>query len=164
MELQYGMSFSKLESILNLVNFSSQKVLRARYYLEIYKEYFTIADFPVTCCHAMFSSLAPGRCSCNLGLIKKKSNWYQGYICMCIYIYMYIYIYLCVCVYLQHSLWTYPQLNLTWDKVPYQNTCWRLHIMRIALRMLMSSNFNLCSIISSMMARINRTVRNVSWC
>ena len=37
-------------------------------------------------------------------------------------------------------------------------------IMRIALRMLMSSNFNLCSIISSMMARINRTVRNVSWC
>ena len=44
MELQYGIWFSELESILNLVNSSSQKVLKARYCLEIYKEYLTIFD------------------------------------------------------------------------------------------------------------------------
>ena len=51
--------------------FQFAKSLRARYYLEIYiKKYLTITDFPVTCCHAILSSLAPGRCSCNPSLKK----------------------------------------------------------------------------------------------
>ena len=76
MELQYGIWFSELESILNLVDSSSQKVLKARYCLEIYKEYLIIFDFLITCCHVIRadSGFVPGQWGTAL-LCNAIPNW-----------------------------------------------------------------------------------------